>query len=238
MKDIVKAIKTTMTQRKWEDVKEVEKKFRKYLRTDNPYFNIDPKKRDLAFIFNLYDKHFFSELLSETVSVSFDLSTKYTKTPGMVKYSAKANEAKITVSIPLVFDAFIENHNGYHVNGIYCQCPIEAILRVLEHEIVHICEYIMYKTTDCSGSRFSKMAFELFAHTENPEKLGVDAPDVILSRSFKKGDLVTFIEHDRKHTGEIINITNKATVLVGDNYISKKYSVPLDMLRKVDESDL
>jgi hypothetical protein len=235
MDELINIIKERMAQPGWAEVEEVEKRFRRYIRTDNVYFTIDPKRRDCKYLFNLYDKHVFSGKFKDNFSMTFEFSKTLTKSAGLTKYDKDSLKVSLSFSIPLIFDAFLDNHDGYKVNGIICLCPIEAFLRVMEHEIAHLCEFLMYNNSNCSKPRFTKIAYELFAHTENRHLIGLEMPKQLLHKTFHVGDIVGFVEHDKHYVGEIIRITKKATVLVGDNYHSKKYYVPAELLVRADD---
>ena len=169
--DLVTAINEAFTLSKYDLIEQIESEFNEYLLTYNPQFHTRIRVKDFKYLFELYDKYYFSSKLSKFLQISLDFSKRLTRSAGMVKYNRKTLEIKIIFSIPLIFGAFFNDTEGYIVNGIFCKNPPEALMRVMEHELTHIVEFVLHNNSKCSQPRFFKYSYELFGHTENKHRI-------------------------------------------------------------------
>ncbi|MDX9870009.1 MAG: hypothetical protein RBS92_04715 [Candidatus Cloacimonadales bacterium] len=199
--------------------------------------------KELAYkLYALYDEHFFFGFFSKNISVSIMLSNRMTKTAGKVKHRKKTSNFEITFSIPLLYDIFqINKGQTYYVNGLPCINTNQALMRVMEHELVHIIETLYLGHTSCNKAHFKHLANHLFGHTKTKHEIEFN-PSVQTEYSFKLGDKVQFSFQEKTHKGFINRITKRATVLVenprgsfqnkqGKRFL--KYYVPLHVLQKI-----
>ena len=227
-KKLIIAINDGFSKDKYELIQKIESEFSKFLKKNNPNFFTRFRTNDFYFLFGLYDNYYFSGVLNKYFTIFLDYSNRLTKSAGILRYNPTALQARISFSIPLIFGAYFKETDGYIVNGIFCTNPLEALMRVMEHEITHLIEFILHNNSKCSQPRFIKYAFTLFGHTENKHKLGLEIPKVRKKRQhkFKKGEQVSFVFKNITYKGKISRINKRATVIVNE----KKFYVPLELL--------
>ena len=203
---------------------------------------------DLKLLFRLYDHCFFGDYFSREYRgwISFRLSQRMTKTGGKVEYLRKDDAYRITLSTFLIFRSFQTGCREIKVNGIVCRDRLEAVMRILEHEIVHLLELTSYGNSSCKQKRFKKLARQIFAHTDVTHQL-ITQPEIAHRHyDLHAGDEVTFEFDRRKYTGIIDRINKRATVMVrdkkghfrddrGKRYL--KFYIPLPYLTPVKDGD-
>jgi len=173
---------------------------------------------DLKLLFELYDHYFFDDFFNRKYSgkMTFRLSQRMTKTGGKVEYSKRDSSYRITLSSFLIFRSFNTGCREIKVNGIVCRDRLEAVMRILEHEIVHLLELTFYGNSSCKQKRFKQMARGIFAHTEVTHQL-ITQPEIAHRQyDLHPGDEVSFEYDRRKYTGIIDRINKRATVMVRD----------------------
>jgi hypothetical protein len=229
-KDLIARINKTIANPPQKDLPIISFGFQAYLLVSNPGFLSYPRPRDIKKLFSLYDKHYFYNRLSRHINMKFELSNKLTKSAGNIRYKAKLNTVKITFSLPRIFVVDYKNESGYIVNGIKCKTPIEALMRVMEHELTHLIEFILYGDSNCNDARFIQLSYQLWGHTENKHHLGLETPTETTLYGFRKGDKVSFVYQDTIHRGVINRVGKRATVIVDE---VRKYYVPLHLLERI-----
>lgn len=203
---------------------------------------------DLRRGFELYDQAFFAGSLMrqlDATPLAFRLSKRMTKAAGKVTRRQMSNRGEsrayeITVSTTLLFQTFRGENRPILLSGIHCRDRLEALQRVLEHEIVHLAEWLTWDDTSCSASRFQSIAGHLFGHTEHRHQLITPYEHAQIQYGIRPGDRVTFQFEERSYTGIVNRITRRATILVedprGESYTDgkryRKFYVPLSLLRK------
>ena len=121
---------------------------------------------DIRLIFDLYDETFFDGLLRESlgnVPLDFRLSKRMTRAGGKTsrwkhRNSKTAERFEITISATLLFTSFTTNQRAVEVTGIECNNRLDALFRIMEHEIVHLAELIAWDRSSCSQQRFQSIA--------------------------------------------------------------------------------
>lgn len=198
---------------------------------------------DLRKLFELYDRDFFGGYFTANYKdrLTFAFSNKMTKAGGKLQYSKTKNRYKIVLSVFLLYRSFNGDEREIKVNGIVCQDRLEAAMRIMEHEIVHLLEYVIYGNSSCSKPRFRSISGKLFNHTEVTHQLVTQREIAHSSFDLHIGDKVTFEFEGKILEGMIYRINKRATVMVknkkgqysdtkGNRY--EKYYIPLKMLRK------
>jgi hypothetical protein len=205
--------------------------------------------RDIRKIYELYDSIFFENFFADYFkrkkgkeTISFRLSNRMTSSGGKTTKKRVNGEIEfeITLSSHILFSVFNKEEEEARVNGLTCRSRLDAALRILEHEFVHLYEMIKYGDSTCSSSRFKNHVSKLFGHTHIKHELL--APRKVHSTSIKPGDKVKFEFNGKHKTGIIYRITKRATVMVkdakgaftdseGQRYA--KYYVPLESLTVV-----
>jgi hypothetical protein len=135
--------------------------------------------QDVELLFSLYDRVFFDLWFRDSFKgrFRFSLSKRMTKSAGMtvcpknimnIKPEDVVIELKIGVDIILGYGTL---ENSTKVGGIQTASSLEALMLVMEHEIVHVIEFITYGRSSCKGKRFKTIAGNIFGHTESTHSL-------------------------------------------------------------------
>ena len=204
---------------------------------------------DLETIYQLYDHYFFSGLVSKTLGstpLEFELSGRLTRSAGKtVYYRAPSKRFLIGVSTTLLFGCFTEeDHRSIVCSGIVCHDRLDALLRVMEHELVHLIEFVLWGKSSCARQRFHSISLRTFAHTKNVHSMITPVEKARQQLGITSGVKVSFTIDGRALTGVVNRVTKRATVLVEDDegrlYSDSKkylkYYVPLNMLEVVSSS--
>jgi hypothetical protein len=206
---------------------------------------------DIRRLFDLYDDLFFEgrcrKLLGDT-PLYFRLSKRMTRSGGMAtrreRRSPDSNrvqiEYEIAVSTTLLYQTFQDNHRPIVMSGIECRDRLEALQRVLEHEMTHLVEMLIWVESSCSAPRFQSIANRFFGHTDHRHQLITPREHALTKFGIRAGDRVSFRCDGKHYTGRVNRITRRATVLVeaadgqpysdGKRYL--KFYVPLGMLKR------
>jgi hypothetical protein len=165
-----------------------------------------------------------------------------TKAGGKIAYAKGSDVYTIYLSTVLIFQTFGGVKREITVNGIVCRDRLEATMRILEHEIVHLLELVFFDSTSCSKPRFKNLCQNIFGHTEVTHRLVTQAELAQEQHNLGIGSTVSFEYGGETHRGIISRITKRATVMVsdragdfrdfqGDRY--SKYYIPLEDLKHV-----
>ena len=198
---------------------------------------------DLASLFELYDLYFFNRFFHNDYreKISFRLSRRMTRAAGRIAYTKHDETYTISLSTTLISQTFHDVKREVVVNGIVCHDRLEATMRVLEHEIIHLIEWVLFGGTSCSKPRFRCLSRNIFGHTDVTHQLVTQAERAHKRFNLQVGDEAVF-EHDGKtYRGVISRITKRATVMVRDSEghfqdskgnLYSKYYVPLQHLNR------
>jgi len=196
---------------------------------------------DLERLFELYDRYFFDGFFTENFRdrLSFKISQRMTESGGMTKYYHREGKYDISLAGNLFFQTFEDVQREIKVNGIICNDRLEAAMRILEHEIIHLIEFILFGKSGCSRKSFRHMSRRIFGHRGITHQLVTQTERARKKFNLGVGSRVSFELGGERYTGTIHRITKRATVFVRDkkgDYFDKqgrrytKYYVPLDQL--------
>lgn len=205
---------------------------------------------DLQRMALLYDDLFFDSRLiraARTEGISFGWSSRMTKNAGKTVTHYPAGKGKggrkfeIILSSTLLFQTFNDVQRHVEVTGHKCQNRLQAMQRVVEHELVHLAEMVIWDDSSCSRRRFHGMANRFFAHTEHRHDLITQAERAAQKFKLQAGSKVRFRFEGKVLTGFVNRITRRATVLVedakGERFTDgrhyRRYYVPLEQLTPV-----
>jgi hypothetical protein len=209
---------------------------------------------DLARLFELYDRAFFGGELARAVEAAtgrplgLRLSTTMTRAGGktifvrqMMPDGRVQSRYEIAVACRMLFMTFGRVERPVFVVGMRCADRLEALQRILEHEIIHLVESLAWGKTSCRGQRFKDLAASIFGHTGAFHTLVTPVEHAAARHGVRPGGVVEFDFDGRRLAGRISRIHRRATVLVedadGELYTDgkkyHKYYVPLDVLRPV-----
>ena len=127
-------------------------------------------------------------------------------------------------------------------SGITCADRLEALQRVMEHELVHLIEMLLWEKSSCAKPRFHSISLRFFGHSENRHQLITPKEKALVKFGIKPGVQVRFRFDGIEHTGVVNRVNKRATVLVEDRHGEQysdgkryaKFYVPVQMLNTVD----
>lgn len=145
---------------------------------------------------------------------------------------------EISVSTTLLFHTFQDVDRPIVVCGLPCGDRLEALQRVMEHELVHLIEMLIWTKSSCSAARFQAIASRFFGHTDHRHQLVTPVEKAITQFGIRPGDRVRFRFDGVEHVGKVNRISRRATVLVEDQRGPRysdgkryaKFYVPMAML--------
>jgi hypothetical protein len=216
---------------------------------DDPNFtSIHPD--DLSLLFAEYDNEFFGGQIKEslgTIPLHFRLSKRMTSAGGKTACYTDRTSGKrryeISVSTTILFGCFDgEDHRPITASGIICRDRLDALQRVMEHELVHLIEMLLWVKSSCSQSRFHLITRRFFGHTENKHQLITPREKAMVKFGIQPGMAVRFRFDGVEHKGFVNRINKRATVLVedrrGESYSDgkryAKFYVPVQLLEAVE----
>jgi hypothetical protein len=205
---------------------------------------------DLELLFTEYDKQFFGGQIKEslgTTPLHFGLSKRMTSAGGKTARFTDRRSGnrwyEISISTAILFGCFNgDDHRPITASGIACCDRLNALQRIMEHELVHLIEMLLWEKSSCSQARFQSVTHRFFGHTENKHQLITPREKAIVQFGFKPGMKVRFRFEGIERTGVINRISKRATVLVEDGkgvpysngkHYSKFY-VPVQILEAVE----
>ena len=204
---------------------------------------------DLELLFAAYDNEFFDGQIKKTlgtIPLYFRLSKRMTSSGG--KTACHADRCgrrwyEISVSTTILFGCFTgEDHRPITASGITCRDRLDALQRIMEHELVHLIEMLLWDKSSCSQPRFHSITLRFFGHTENKHLLITPREKALVKFGVRPGIAVRFRFDGVEHTGIVNRISKRATVLVenregqrysdGKHYL--KFYVPVQLLEAVE----
>ncbi|MFK7769369.1 MAG: hypothetical protein AB8B55_19255 [Mariniblastus sp.] len=207
---------------------------------------------DLGLLFQITDEHFFDGLVGTVCErkadrpLAFRLSTRMTSAGGMTTMQRSTDrknpstEFEIAIATTPLFATFGHDSESCIVSGRVCQNRLEALQRIMEHEMVHLVEMLLWNDSNCAANPFKNIVRRFFGHTESNHQL-LTPSDLAKKRlGIATGDQVTFSIEGQHYTGYVNRITKRATILVedprgttySDGLKYSKFYVPLNRLRR------
>ncbi len=181
---------------------------------------------DLRILFDDYDNHFFDAQLRpalETLNawpIDLHFSGRLRSTGGRTTRSTCRKSRHVTYSIQVSSNVLSTNFRTPEetatVNGLICTDRVDAMMRVMEHEMLHLAEFLAFNDSTCTGRRFQHAAMRMFGHTEHTHAMVSKRIKTLRSTEFRTGNRVRFSFEGKKLTGVINRINARATVLVED----------------------
>ena len=206
---------------------------------------------DIEFVFKAIDDLYFEGQVRRHVHdaglpLAFRVSKRMTNAGGTTKMTTPPNRPKhrefeIAISSTLLFHSFNEGAGAATiVTGIPCVDRLEALQRIMEHEMLHLVELLVWDDSNCSAARFRGFAKRLFGHSQSNHQLLRPRDIARRDHDIGTGDWVTFSHQGQRFCGIVNRITKRATVLVpdksgipySDGRRYSKYYVPYELLKK------
>ncbi len=208
---------------------------------------------DLQRLFDLYDRYFFDGHINRLIEgipplLTFRLSRRMTRAAGHTafrRYQTADGEwldhYEIVVAIDLLFDNFDDNHRTIRMSGEVCKDRLSALQRIMEHEMVHLLEFLVWGKSSCSRERFQGIVRRFFGHRIFTHDLITVGERASVRHGIRPGSRVRFVLDGKTLEGMVNRITRRATVLVedengkrySDGRCYRKYYVPLPLLEVV-----
>jgi hypothetical protein len=207
---------------------------------------------DLALIFQRYDRLFFENWLSNAIAstagarLTFRLSSTMTRAGGKtirkrvgLRNGTLVSCFEIAIATRMLFMNFRESHRPVTVGGLVCGNRLEALQRIMEHEILHLAEMLCWGKSSCAAPRFKTLSANIFGHVSSRHELITPLENAAAEHAVKLGARVEFNFGGERLVGFVNRIHHRATVLVeagdgiryrnGKTY--QKYYIPLPLLR-------
>lgn len=204
---------------------------------------------DVALIFGLYDQFYFDGWLGGALKAATDqpmefrLSRRMTRAGGKTVHYRRRSPGQgcrfeIAISSTMLFKNFGDVQRPVTVGGLTCKDRLDALQRIMEHEIIHLAELLVWEKTSCSAPRFRALALNIFGHRATTHDLVTTHEHAAKHYGVQAGDAVIFEFEGRRLIGRVNRICKRATVLVNDDdgqlYSDgvkyRKYYVPLSVL--------
>lgn len=210
---------------------------------------------DLGLLFQVTDELFFDghvgklcEQVADTPLV-FRLSTRMTKSGGTTTMyrTGRGRQAKLEFEIAIAttplfgsFPSTADTGKSNSVGGIHCEDRVQALQRIMEHEMVHLSEMLLWGDSNCAAGPFKDIVYRFFGHTESNHQLLTPTDIARKKLGIRPGDQVMFDHQGEQTCGTVNRITKRASVLVPDPLGVKftdgkhysTYYVPLSRLQK------
>ena len=187
---------------------------------------------DVLLLFRLYDQLFFNSELHALVVEKTDtplrllVSTAMTSAGGKTtRYRRRSMIGTVTTSYQiaiagrLLFNSFTSRTSigrPVHVSGHACSDRLDAMMRIMEHELIHLLELLTFGSSSCSKTRFMTLAQRLFGHAHATHGLVTTREHAATVHQLHTGQQVQFSHHGKLYHGFINRIAVRATVLVAD----------------------
>lgn len=205
---------------------------------------------DLQHMAELYDHLFFDGhclAIAGHFGMQFRWSKRMTSTGGKTVRTTHVDRRtrrqhsryEIVLSAPLLFQTFGDLQRPIRVTGVLCINRLQAMQRILEHELIHLVEMLVWSDSCCAAPRFQSIAGRLFGHTEHKHDLITQQERAARKFNIRVGSRVAFTHEGQRQVGTVNRITRRATVLVvdaggqlyNDGRRYRKYYVPLSHLQ-------
>ena len=180
---------------------------------------------DLERLFGHYDQRFFGGRVRAALAgrpLRFRLSSRLTRAAGKTVYvvgrrTGRVESFEIRISTTLLFQCFDGgDHRPISVTGQRCANRVEVLQRIMEHELVHLVELVVWSRSSCRAPRFQSIADRLFAHRAHTHDLITPAERAHARFGVRPGARVRFHHEGTEHEGFVNRVTRRATVLVPD----------------------
>ena len=181
---------------------------------------------DLGLLFQINDELFFDGLVGRLCEqkaerpLSFRLSTRMTNAGGTTTMFRTGSHRKpkfeyeITIATTPLFGTFSQTKGveSSVVGGLPCNDRVEALQRIMEHEMIHLIEMLIWDDSNCQARPFKQIVKRFFGHTESNHQL-LRPKDIARQKlGIGVGDTVSFDHHGNELIGTINRITKRATI--------------------------
>jgi hypothetical protein len=209
-----------------------------------PYPGLETKM--MKKIYDYYDTHFFDGLLERQIKsrghggINFEVSNKATSIGGSVRLR-KEEPIRLMLARSVIEDVTKDKVDALKVNGLPIINRVDAIMRVMEHELVHVALLTSENKAhilEHHGPLFKAMVKGLFGHTGTKHELSINKHFIgkkkVPRDKLRVGKFVAFSNNDQTiGYGRVVKINQtKCAIETPTN----SYTIPLDAL--YDASDM
>lgn len=190
---------------------------------------------DVLLLFRLYDQLFLGNQLHALVVANTGVPLKLKVSGAMssaggktTRYRQRRRDGSVQTSFViamagrLLLNSFREGDRPIHVSGHLCTDRVDAMMRIMEHELVHLIEMLTFGDSSCKRTRFMTLANRLFGHSHPTHGL-VTLPERAAASGLRPGQQVEFSHDGVRHRGLLNRVGVRATVLVPDRR-GRRYS--------------
>src|SRR4051794_36223095 len=116
---------------------------------------------DLQQLFEYYDARFFDKRCALALGnrrLTFRLAPRMLRTGGTTTHfrdSRGEHKFEIAIGTTLLFNTFRDMHREVTVCGLPCHDRLQALQRIMEHEMIHLIEQVCWGKSNCSAPRFT-----------------------------------------------------------------------------------
>lgn len=202
---------------------------------------------DLELVFGVVDSVFLAGELGRQLArpghrLDFRVAARMTHRGGTTTARRRAGNSggdyAISIAPRVIHDTFQTVRQAV-VCGLTCHDMRAALCCIMQHEMIHLAEFLAWNESSCSGTRFRSIVLARFGHTESQHRMLTPAERARTTHHLGPGDMVGFEFDGQMLVGKINRINRRATVLVSDaggpRYSDggryRKYYVPLGNLR-------
>jgi len=174
-------------------------------------------------IADLYDRFAFDGALSEALAarsdrpLAFRVSTRLLRAGGTARRTrAEGGRADyvVSISVPLLRSIPAPDGGKPSVVGLPCADRLAALQRLLEHELLHVVEWLVSDHSNCRERRFHTLARNTFGHTESGHRLPSPRMVAYERHGIDVGDVVSLAIEDERYEGVVTRIGHRVTVRV------------------------
>ncbi|MEQ1904703.1 MAG: hypothetical protein ABL888_10990, partial [Pirellulaceae bacterium] len=207
---------------------------------------------DLEIMFTAIDKFFLDGWCQQAINsgghlLDFRLGKRMTHCGGKTTTRIQPRtrhqkQIEIAISPRLLHESF-ETQSEAYVTGVVCHSPLDAFARIMEHEMLHLLEMVLWNDSSCAKKRFKGIANGMFGHRESTHRLLTPSQIAQKRHQITIGSQVIFKFREQTLTGVVNRIDRRATVLVpnpnglrftdGKRY--NKFYVPVTALRTASQ---
>jgi hypothetical protein len=198
----------------------------------------------------LYDETTFEGALGEALAsqtdrpLAFRLSNRLLRAGGVATRKRDPLGAwryQVSLSLPLLRGVPAPDGRPVVVVGLACTDRLAAMQRLLEHELLHVVEWLAFDRSNCRSPGFLALAFRAFGHTERLHRLPTPRDVAAGRHGIDLGDRVSFTLEDGRYEGVVMRIGHRVTVQIEhedgvrapDGRCYLKAYVPVDRLEVV-----
>jgi hypothetical protein len=210
--------------------------------------------QDVLLLFRLYDELFFRGELHPLVMQKSGVPLKLKISSAMTSAGGKTTRYRqrmpdgslrtwyqIAIAGRLLLNSFRPGDRTIHVSGQECTDRLDAMMRIMEHELIHLLEMLTFGNSSCSRTRFMTLARRIFGHVHPKHGLITMREYAATKHQLRAGEQVEFRFDGRTLRGLLNRVGVRATVLVpdprgrrySDGQHYTKFYVPLARLTKI-----